>query len=400
LERIIYVKIIQLDTMTDWDLLIPGIGLVCIGITGVGLALVGIAATFMEGMHAVSLLLMMIGLIFVTTGIFKDGFPTSPRAKSATFITLGFLVTFGTAAAVTVSTQVPSIFAYIGLMLIISIPAAVLTVASYRRVPYLRALAVIFIGSGIVAGSTYYAFGLVSPKAPGETSQNQTQTAKPPAPKLSMIINATILPGASAQGNPPFAPADFKVPKGAGIMWTNKDNVLHTVTSFSDNGKTFDSSAIKPGGTYLLDTSKLAEGTYEYFCTFHNFMKGKFTVVSANSSSSGSGNQSASSSGKPPVQVSIVSGASSLGDKAFSPNPVTASVGQTVTWKNDDTQAHTVTYGTGASDPAKGTVFDSSPNFNPLLTPSATYSHVFDKAGNFPYFCQLHPQMVGKVSVS
>ena len=88
--------------MSDWDLLTPGIGLTSIGIVGVGISLAGIAKTFIDGMHAVSLLTLFIGLIFLSAGIFKDGFPRSPRAKSATFITLGFLVTFGIAAAVTI----------------------------------------------------------------------------------------------------------------------------------------------------------------------------------------------------------------------------------------------------------------------------------------------------------
>src|ERR671928_644593 len=152
--------------MTDWDLLTPGIGLTSIGIVGVGISLAGIAKTFVEGMHAVSLLTMFIGMIFLASGLFKDAFPSTGRAKSATFITLGFLVTFGVAAAVTVSSQVPSIFAYIGLMMIISIPAAVLTVASYRRTPYIKALAAIFIGGAIVGGASFYVFGLVAPKPP------------------------------------------------------------------------------------------------------------------------------------------------------------------------------------------------------------------------------------------
>src|ERR1044071_1701722 len=136
--------------MSDWDLITPGIGLTSIGIVGVGISLSGIAHTFIEGMHAVSLLTMFIGLIFLAAGIFKDGFPTSAIAISTSFITLGFLVTFGLAAAITVSTRIPSITAYIGLMLIISIPATVLTVASYKRTPYFKAIAVIFIMSAVV----------------------------------------------------------------------------------------------------------------------------------------------------------------------------------------------------------------------------------------------------------
>ena len=131
--------------MSDWDLLTPGIGLTSIGIVGVGISLAGIAKTFIDGMHAVSLLTLFIGLIFLSAGIFKDGFPRSPRSKSATFITLGFLVTFGIATAVTVSTTVPSIFAYIGLMMVIAIPATVIIVASYKESPYVKAISVIFI---------------------------------------------------------------------------------------------------------------------------------------------------------------------------------------------------------------------------------------------------------------
>ncbi len=54
--------------------------------------------------------------------------------------------------------------------------------------------------------------------------------------------------------------------------------------------------------------------------------------------------------------VSIVSGASTLADKAFSPNPINVKVGSSVTWTNKDNVAHTVTSGTGPSDPNKGKV--------------------------------------------
>jgi hypothetical protein len=162
--------------MTDWDLLTPGIGLSSLGIVTVGVSLSGIAKTFIEGMHAVGLLTLFIGMIFLASGLFKDGFPSSGRAKSATFITLGFLVTFGFAAAITVSTQAPSIFIYIGLIMIISIPSAVLAVASYKRTPYIKALAVIFIGAAVLGASCFYVFGLVTPKASPSTSQETNGT--------------------------------------------------------------------------------------------------------------------------------------------------------------------------------------------------------------------------------
>jgi plastocyanin len=92
------------------------------------------------------------------------------------------------------------------------------------------------------------------------------------------------------------------------------------------------------------------------------------------------------------TSVSIVPGSSSLTDTAFQPNPVQVSVGSTVTWTNDDAQPHTATSGQNATP--DGT-FDSG-----IMAPGATFEHTFTEAGEFPYFCLLHPNMVGTVSVS
>ena len=268
--------------MTDWDLMTPGIGLTSIGIVGVGISLSGIAKTFIDGMHAVTLLTMFIGMIFLASGLFKDGFPTSGRAKSATFVTLGFLVTFGFAAAVTVSTQVPSIFSYIGLMLLISIPATVLAVASYRGAQHLKAMAVIFIGAAIVGGSTFYAFGLVTPKPPvpeeeqEEEEGGESPAAEEPAAPPANTINATILPGASAQGNPDYDPDPITISQGDGVQWANEDNTPHTVTSRQEG--VFDSGLINPADAWFLDSAEIAPAEYEYYCTLHPFMVATLVV--------------------------------------------------------------------------------------------------------------------------
>src|SRR5215212_2809372 len=64
------------------------------------------------------------------------------------------------------------------------------------------------------------------------------------------------------------------------------------------------------------------------------------------------------------TSVSIVPGSSSLTDTAYQPNPIQVSVGNTVTWTNNDSQPHTVTSGSNGQPDNK---FNSSPNFNPLL---------------------------------
>jgi nitrite reductase (NO-forming) len=95
-------------------------------------------------------------------------------------------------------------------------------------------------------------------------------------------------------------------------------------------------------------------------------------------------------------KVSIVKGAATLGDKAFSPNLLRIKVGTTVTWTNNDNNLHTVTSGTPNTANA-GQVFDSG--LTALIMPAKTYSHKFTNVGEFPYFCRLHPTMVGKVVV-
>src|SRR5215216_4954334 len=97
------------------------------------------------------------------------------------------------------------------------------------------------------------------------------------------------------------------------------------------------------------------------------------------------------------TSVSIASGSSSLTDTAYQPNPIQVSVGNTVTWTNNDSQPHTVTSGSNGQPDDK---FNSSPNFSPLLNPGQTFSFTFTQAGTYPYFCMLHPNMVGTVSVS
>src|SRR5215217_998028 len=395
--------------MTDWDLMTPGIGLTSIGIVGVGISLSGIAKTFIDGMHAVTLLTMFIGMIFLASGLLKDGFPTSGRAKSATFITLGFLVTFGFAAAVTVSTQVPSIFAYIGLMLIISIPATVLAVASYRGAQYLKPLAVIFVSAAIVGGSTFYAFGVVTPKSPDAADEGQQASppAEEPAARPANTISARILPGASAEGNPDYDPDPLSVNQGDGVEWTNEDNAPHTVSSKQEG--LFDSGIIDAAAKWLLNTADLQPAEYEYYCTLHPFMGATLVVTGSSAANQTAGNTTTAGAAanqmapntraaSPLVtSVSIVNGASlPTNEEFYAPDVARITVGSMITWKNDDTTSHTVTSGTVRNNtPTPDGMFDSG-----ILNAGDSFPFLFDKAGEYPYYCTIHPWMTAKVTAS
>jgi plastocyanin len=58
-----------------------------------------------------------------------------------------------------------------------------------------------------------------------------------------------------------------------------------------------------------------------------------------------------------------------------------------VTWVNDDSGRHTVTSKDGA--------FDSG-----MMGKGQSFSYTFDKAGEYQYFCQPHPNMAGTVVVT
>jgi predicted secreted protein with PEFG-CTERM motif len=96
------------------------------------------------------------------------------------------------------------------------------------------------------------------------------------------------------------------------------------------------------------------------------------------------------------VDVSIPAGSQTQGcevnNKCFDPAEVTTDVGSEVVWTNNDSAAHTVTSGTIEKGPDG--IFDSS-----LLMAGKTFTHKFEEAGQFPYFCVVHPWMKGTIIV-
>jgi len=69
-------------------------------------------------------------------------------------------------------------------------------------------------------------------------------------------------------------------------------------------------------------------------------------------------------------------------------------VGGEVTWINTDAQPHTVTSGSDLTAPDVGELFDSGLQMN-----GDSFSWTFDTAGEYAYFCMVHPWMTGMVIV-
>ncbi len=88
-----------------------------------------------------------------------------------------------------------------------------------------------------------------------------------------------------------------------------------------------------------------------------------------------------------PSNSTVVRIIANAGSNSFSPNPVEVKVGETVTWINDDSVIHTATSTDGT--------FDSG-----IMRNGQSFSYTFDTAGEYPYYCTLHPNMVGTVVVT
>ena len=71
-----------------------------------------------------------------------------------------------------------------------------------------------------------------------------------------------------------FKPDSVTIKVGDSIKWINKDSYNHTVTA--KNGE-FDSGNIASGAEFSFAFTK--EGTYEYICGIHTFMKGTIIVT-------------------------------------------------------------------------------------------------------------------------
>jgi plastocyanin len=98
------------------------------------------------------------------------------------------------------------------------------------------------------------------------------------------------------------------------------------------------------------------------------------------------------------VNVSITVGATSKTTDAYSPNPVEANVGDKVIWTNDDTTPHTATSGSAATPDGK--FGGNAETGGTILVKGKTQEFTFTEAGEYPYFCTLHPNMVGTVNIA
>lgn len=88
-----------------------------------------------------------------------------------------------------------------------------------------------------------------------------------------------------------------------------------------------------------------------------------------------------------PAAAPVATNAVTIKGFAFSPASITVKAGTSVTWTNQDQDAHTVTSTSNA--------FGSK-----ALNTGASYTYTFTKPGTYNYLCTIHPFMTATVVVT
>ena len=167
-------------------------------------------------------------------------------------------------------------------------------------------------------------------------------------------------------------PAVVEVEPGDSVTWRNRDGERHRVRS-KDGPVRFDSKNLDRGESFSFVFT--VPGEYPYYDHRNDDDAAYFgTVVVLDV-------LDPDAAGDPleAAEVAIV-------DDAFGTPRVTLARGGTVTWVNRGADEHTVS--------ANDLSFDSG-----SMAPGARWAMTFEEAGEFAYFCQIHPEMRATVVV-
>jgi plastocyanin len=232
------------------------------------------------------------------------------------------------------------------------------------------------------------------------------------APAEEGTTRIAILAGAAVQGSPDYDPDSAQVPAGNSIVWDNQDTVPHTATSGTGpqdpaSAQLFDTSIVNGGEeSTAVQLQGASEGqTIPYYCIVHPYMTSELTITAAGQGAAGgggsaqSGNTTGAAGGGAAAggpTINILEGSSIQGSPDYDPDELTVAAGSDITVMNQDTLPHTVTSGTGPQDPTSAQTFDTS-----LINggESATLSLAQVAAGQYDYYCMVHPYMTGKMTV-
>ena len=224
--------------MSNWDLMMPGMGLTGIGLAGLILSYAGIAHTFIDGMHALTGLTMFVGLIFLSVGILDGGISTSKKAKITTLVIVTIALGFGIYALITMNTSDFTLTVVL-ILLAVALPSLAIGYIAMKKPGSIKPI-------GLVLGLAV-ASGLVIWVTAGSMSEGEAELAEEIIDEHAMedvvtgpIFAIEILKDSAQEGNPDYSPDRAVVTQGYTVEWVNADIAPHTVTSAEDYGETFD----------------------------------------------------------------------------------------------------------------------------------------------------------------
>jgi plastocyanin len=217
-------------------------------------------------------------------------------------------------------------------------------------------------------------------------------TPPPPPPVAEGVTTIAILSGSAVQGNPDYDPDDAQVPINHKVVWANQDTVPHTATSGTgpadpQSAVRFDTGIVDGGeSSDEIEIDGEVGETIPYYCLVHPYMTSQLTLVEAEEGAVATG-----------PTLTMLQGSAVQGNPDYDPDPMTVTAGDIITVVNRDNVPHTVTSGTGPADPESGRAFDTS-----IVDggDSATIDTTGLAAGEYDYYCLVHPYMVGKLQVT
>jgi plastocyanin len=190
---------------------------------------------------------------------------------------------------------------------------------------------------------------------------------------LAAVIAATVALGQDSEEviiSDTLRPARLEVSSGTVVTWRNEDDERHRVRS-RQGPVEFDSGNLEPGERFTV--TFVVAGEYAYLDERDDDAAYSGTIVVTGESTA---------AGAP-----TTAGTVTLIDESFQPPALEVAVSATVSWENiDGDDDHTVTSTDG--------VFNSG-----VLPAGSAFEHTFDGPGTFPYFCAIHPEMEGTITV-
>jgi plastocyanin len=152
------------------------------------------------------------------------------------------------------------------------------TSSHYRHLLWITVLVLLVSGTLLFA-----ACGSTSNTNTGTTPTTTQQGSKPTATQQGPTPTSTAAGGGNtyqvtmveSSEKYAFSPATLTIPKGATVIWTNKSDARHTVTS--DDNTFTGSSTLSESQTFQMVFA--TAGTFTYHCAVHSYMKATIIVT-------------------------------------------------------------------------------------------------------------------------